>query len=67
MGLIVSTILNVWIGIGATLYPSPVPTKPLTIEGCTALTTLDYSTIFTTLAASTVVTNAPTATSSSLG
>ena len=34
MGLILSTIINLWIGIGSVLYGRPPKLKPMSIEGC---------------------------------
>lgn len=34
MGLVLSTVVNLWIGIGAVLNKNPPKLKPISIEGC---------------------------------
>jgi hypothetical protein len=47
IGLVLSTIVNLWIGIGAVLNNKPPKTKPMNLEGCTNLNkTINFATQF---------------------
>jgi hypothetical protein len=46
LGLILSTIINLWMGIGSVLYGRPPKIKPMRIDGCNILLNQTNFTIF---------------------